>query len=393
MKDLDWIHIGAWASVLDEDNILWLSSFHFNGLFKYDLNKEKMRFVGLFDKAPIYAEALHQKMYLYGTDVFIFPLRDHYIWVYSKKENKLHAIPISLTNENLEFYNVVIWNNKAWLITTGSEVYEFDFNSKKIKIDRPLSDIIHVFSDKANGNIFITNYMQNIVVSEEGGNRVLQIKLDTRTTEEIFVNQDLGSCCGVYFDGDRYWLTLKDSLDLVSWDNRDKQCVVYKNCGNMWNSYREEYPYSEIFFHESQVWVTNYYSDYIMKVNEENRQLEIAFAYPKGFRRFKQCGYGAVCKSMNLMQNTALFIPQRGNMLLTYKINQNKVEGKEMKIHISEIPYAQEIIIQKMRGCNVLTEEECINVGDYLLNLCNGNFVKQQKNTKDVGKNVWEYIS
>lgn len=394
MKETNYVDIGAWASVIDEEDILWLSCFHFNGLFKYDLKKQKMEYVTYFNKEPIYSEALHQEMCQNGDKIIIFPLRDRYIWTYNKKEKILDYIDIPQLKEGMEFKRVTVWKDIAYLTTGEGTVYQYNFRDNKVEIESEITQMLNLFLKNESNDFLISNYMQYMIISSNNGNHILKVNLDTKEKEDIVMDINSDVLNAVLFDGRRYWMALRNSMDLILWSPQSREKTILRNKGNTWCANREQIPYADIYCFGAQIWVTNYYSNCIMRANEDDKLLEVAFSYPDGFHRLEQCGYGAVYKTAQQIKNWIYFIPQRGNMLLMYDTNQKSIMGMELRIDKAEIPYMKDIIIEKLHGCNYIKEDEsCITVRNYIQTTVNNDFKKQNNNIKDVGRNVWKHIN
>lgn len=378
------INVNSCASVIDEDGIMWLSDCHFNGLFKFNILTKQLEFVGYFDNWPTSLYLLQRNAYVYGNEVIFTPCYDKTIKIYNKKENEFMSIEIPVQENVTYFLNSVKVRDSIYIMAEDFVVWEYNLKNKAVLENKEMTTICKNFASNIEKPIIAECYDGKMLLFERGGKRGCQI--DLRTLEVTYLTAEIEQNLDIlFYDGEQYWFFLCDSLDVVWWDGKQSY-KVYESENNEWITNKKISPYMKLEKINGQVYILNYYAKYIMKVNEEKQTLEPAFSYPFDFKVLSYNGCGGTFSDMHIYEDTIIFVPGRGNMMLFYDMEKQMVEGIKLELAKKEIPQFEKVLQCKLKDGMSGEEEGFVELDDLISECGIGNCQNEKKN---FGQMIW----
>jgi len=348
------LNIATAASVID-DGIIWFSALDFNGFFKYDIKNEKMKWISKFEGELESSRGLHSSVHICKDEVIFTPIYDRKLRIYNKTSEKLLALDIP-ANEYVEFfYDGILIDNEIYFMSNDLKMWVFDVKKRTIVEDIQISNLIK------NGIKESEKKLAYVRSSEE---RMFLIELDKKVwhelnlverklyTNRLEINENIFS---ISFINKRYWIFFEDTMDIVIWEKCGTS-RVHKAEDNEWLNERKWVPYVGAYQIRDKIFALNYYSKYIMTPDSESEMIKKAFLYPDGYEIVYHGGVGPCYINAFAYNNEVLFIPVRGNMLLSYDADKGDVRGLNFTIDEEEIPYWSKVKSQWFAESDVIEE-------------------------------------
>lgn len=382
------LKIASIANAIDNEGIIWFSALDFNGLFKYDIKNEKMKWIELFDGELESSRGLHSGVYICEDEVIFTPTYDRKLRIYDKTCEKILTLDIA-TNEQIEFfYESVLLDNEIYFMSNDLKMWVFDIKKKTIIEDIEISNLIK------NGIKDSEKKLAYVRVSEK---RMFLVEVDKKVwhelnlverklyTNRLEVNENIFS---ISFINNSYWIFFEDTMDVVIWEKCGTSSV-YKTEDNEWLKERKWVPYAGAYQTGKNVFILNYYSKYIMTLDSENEILKRAFAYPNGYKIEQHDGVGQCYSKAFAYNDKVLFIPVRGNMLLSYDTDKDEVKGVNFTIAEEEIPYWNKVKSQWFAEIDVREEMTGkLQFYDWIKEV----ETSKKNETKSIGKLVYDVV-
>lgn len=383
------VNIGTHACTMDENGVLWISDFHFNGLFKYDLQKKKLKWIAQFPDVPVGAKRLHASAYIYADEVIFVPMYDTKVRIYNKSKNRVISLNIPIEESSTIFYNAsVLIDDNLYFLSKDYRVWKCNLTQKNIVEDIELSNLCKENVDE--NAVGFSIWRSKIVFWQKNSKKVCELDLLRRTVKIVDVKIDFDAQA-VFYEKGMYWFLLENSFDVFVWDGKNTT-RIYKGEDNEWVDNVKIIPYGSICRVKNELYVLNQYSKYIMKIDEERKKLERVFTYPSGFEVLKQIGYGATYTKAYQYKENVLFVPQRGNMIFYYNEKKNDVEGYDFSIDKKEIPYWDKVTCERLEASDGLMETiGFVELGDYLDVVENISKCDRDKSS-NIGIQIIEYL-
>ena len=295
-----------------------------------------------------------------GDELIWIPSFDDKIITYNIKNGQQHIIRIPEVNVKQELCSgVCMCGNQIILFPkfSGNAVWSFDPARKYLKREDWLSRFFE--NEMPEQGLIIRVYVsQDDILCVAGGTYIWRINVNKREIKRMEINADVGSIIKVAFDGTDYWILLENSQDVLQWDGQNNSYVRYSPESEKWVDIHRQSPYGNIIFDGTEAYLVNHYASDVMKIDREERKIVKAFEEPSGYRIVKEMTWGGVFFGTEVYNNTLLFLPQRGNMMLMYNRTANYVEGIEFEIVKREIPYFNELFTERIKTERQISETE-----------------------------------
>lgn len=361
-------HIGTWAAAFDEEGMLWLSDFNYNGLYKYDFNARKMTLEHRFNDVGVGRGALHKDMFIRGDEIFLFPLRDNKVRIYNKKTRIEDGVEIC--NEGYGECYTYSLNNKVWLFSnnTDIDILCFDLIEKSLSSDQKLIALCMKLVGRKDMTIVKGYYDSNIIVLNENKKELYCIDVDTYTYERICVNSIPYNIIKVCVYEDKYWFLLKESQDIYIYDKNRHSFNRYKADTQEYVDDKTSIPYSDMIEWRQELVLLNYYGKNIMRVSEKDNSLKRLFKNQEMVLA-GTCNYGACYQLARVWKNSLFFIPQRATEIIECNDKMNIISKYECVIDVEESELMNMFRSIKNEG-NILAENsEIETLQRYIVNI------------------------
>lgn len=386
------INIGSWASVIDANGVLWISSFHFNGLFTVDLEARIVECVTSFEGVSLGAEALHREAYLYEDEIIFLPLSDKKIRIYNRRTKVQSAIDIPKGDIETGFSRSVKVADAIYFMSDDLKIWKYQLKEKIVIELKELSAKCIEYAKDISNPIFKNTFAEGFLLMEEEGNRACKIDLRTYCVKNFIVSTERQDLRVMHFDGNRYWFFLKDSQDVLSWDGR-QEWMTYKSSKDEWVGDNKAVPYYNMFFLESGIYISNYYAKNIAKINEDKRIVEVAFAYPENYKMLNVLHYGALYSQVLEYDNQVVFVPQRGNLLFIYNVVTKDVKSIEFATEKEKVSYISTLKKEKLIGNRPVREsDDFLGLSDMIEVTGEKRELRSDTNRNTIGADVYKIL-
>lgn len=390
-----------------EDNQIWVSSMEFNGLYQYNINSNRIKFIGSFPNEASYVRRLHSKALKIKNEIYFFPDWSKYVHVYNIETSIISAYRVGLEGR-VGTRNSVYYEGRIYFICGGTEILvcSIDIATKevekrKIEVENyryGISSDSVLVKDKL---YFVCQY-PNVVVEYSCGDGICN-KYQIGKNEERF-----GTIC---YDGEAFWLS--GNVGIVRWKRDSSEIKKYNNFPDRFgmcirpsldsnqiefikgftNKYSEtEQPFGFSAFFGGKVWLfpgrtnmiicvdiqTGYMEEFCLEGEQEDEASLLA-KY-----RYTHCHY------LGGMQNkTLIFFSTKSKKVRV--ISQNgKIEVKEFYLRSKE----PDDIFSYLGGKNlgVRHEDEDFNSLEEFLAINPKRNIDNIYNKKNVGTLIYEAV-
>lgn len=387
-----------YANAVHVHDKVWFADGESSGLFSLDIQNFSLEFMGgMFDgKAIPWAYYGNVHCY-YENKLFLFPSKCNQILVYDIDRGQMERIFFCLAEASKEYIT-------AGIVQYDTKVYVFPYKMKQgvfvldletlvlrrcSELDEALDGVEYIYNS---GNVVKMNETEIAVLS--GKNTIIGVDLQEkkRTFSKRF-DEEI-NIWGIRHNNSSFWLLLYDSTDVYEWFQYEDRLIKYTLLEEEWISGKGG-AYSNIVFLDGQVILLPCALKYITKLDFSSCTIVKAVEYPKQFRflDYLSC-FPAFGDYTFIDGNKVLLYPSRGNMLLTYDVQRNFIEGRESTVVIDEISYLMEKMWEKMQEKEgIFQENDGLSVGMLDL-LADGKILENSiGNEKSIGKRIYNNIA
>ena len=380
------IQIRSRASVIDEDGVLWLSDFYHNALYSYNTQTKEIKWIDAFDYVEKSMTFLHNGAYFYGENIYFFPFKGKIIGVYNKKLESMLSIEIPKAESEMRFLANVQIGQKVFFVSDTCAIWECDLRERQVSKKEELSRYVIDQNLDIGKSLCISAYEEGFVIWDKKSKSVIKINVVDAQLERFIINIE-SDIEKIYFAKNRYWILLRDSLNVIAYDKLNNY-VTYVADVDEWICERDRVSYYALYdLGNAGIYITNYNSKYIMKLDMQEQKVKKAFEYPDGF--FVNNQFGSIYTDVHRYKDNLYFVPDRGSMIISQDIKRNIV--LDQCFMVDPPIYWWDILNDKMK--KMIEYEGNMDISDYI-NWLNGkitNFVDEKEH--DTGRCVHVLIS
>lgn len=220
------------------EDTIWFCAQNFNSLYSMNLVTSEVRKCGEFPNEIHTPKRLFASMKLVGKKIYFIPLCAKNIVVYDIDMNTFLSIPIDDaicdSQGDMFFMGVEQYRNYLFVLPVcASKIIRLNTLDNKI-------DYIADWREKSSFMIGSDIYFrkQSVLIDNMlyvpfyNTNAVLELNCDTMQTTIYRLGTQRSGYTGICFDGTKFWLTPKDTKNLVQWDmqlNYTNEIELYNN--------------------------------------------------------------------------------------------------------------------------------------------------------------------
>lgn len=386
------IHIGSMASVVDDNNVLWMSNVFFNGLFRMDLDSQELCCVGVFEGADPSAEEMHKGAHINEKEIIFTPFYDQAVRIYHTDSNTYQTIAIPEEHKPPFSESVRVGQNIFFLSGDGY-IWNYDMEKHSLTIDE-LSADYKKFLNLAKGIVLNSVYLDGFLLVEYEGDQLCRIDLVKRQTEIITINGDSTDFESAFYEQGSYWFTLKSSQDLVLWNGENSEFTRYKCGKERWGKRGfKTTPYSKILSAGNTTWMSNFTAMSPVRIDKDKKSIEPIVEDLEGFQVIDPDIWGPIYLNFHLVGQDICFVPCHANLMLRYNYETGECRTIEMTIPQEKISYFDEIVNDKLKNKVTREREEIYTLKEFIKSIKNegcNNLSAVGSADKNMGKTIWE---
>lgn len=371
------IHIGSMASVVDDQNVLWMSNVFFNGLFRMDLDSQEIRCIGAFEGVDLSAEELHKGAHINGEEIIFTPFYDRAVRIYHRGTNTYQTIEVPEEHKPPFSESTRIGQHIFFLSEDGC-IWNYDIEKHSLTVDE-MSKEYQKFLDTVGGGISTTVDAEGFLLLKRGDGMLCRINLVKHESEMISVDGNPTNLQAALYGAGLYWFFLSDSQDIVSWDRETSAFVSYKcreeKWGKDWGKDRGTYlPYSKsgAVFQEDTVWISNYNALFPVRIDKDKKSVEAIAEDIEGLRVIDPYIWGPIYPNAYNVGEDIYFVPCHANLLLCYQHESGTVRGIELAVSQEKVPYFDEIVKERWKSGALKEREELYTLEGFIKNIIEG---------------------
>ncbi len=354
------LQIASWAADIDNNGIIWLSHFGINGAFCYDISTGEMHYIGYFEDMRMDQGQMHSYAKCVREYVYYVPLRDKYLRRINRRTMEIESISIKdVTNHRPG--KIAIGDDQLFYITFEGDAFISDISELSFKYDSFLSGVtkefkqslslvnnpksLHtkgVFSASFQEGMLLLWYRDKLCMIDINDRKVVNVDLKDDSTYQVFIN------------GNEIWINHAFDLDIACLNMADMGYVKYSGEYVKWKPVSEKdqaLPYSRLCISGDNVWVLNYRTNHIYRINRDDRYLEEAFPDTNINRRTSwSCGglnpdyYNAL-----IYNSKVFFIPCGMRSLIEYDTVDQDITFRDFCIDMGEIASIDQYSIKRLQ--------------------------------------------
>lgn len=370
---MNQIHIGSMASVVDDQNVLWISNVFFNGLFRMDLDSQEIRCVGAFEGADLCAEELHKGAYINGEEIIFTPFYDRAVRIYRRDTNTYQTIEIPEEHKP-PFSESTRIGQHIFFSSEDGCIWNYDIEKHSLTVDE-MSKEYQKFIDTA-GGVSTTADAEGFLLLKRGDSLLCRINLVKHESEMVSVDGNPENLQAALYGAGLYWFFLSDSQDIVSWD-RETSAFVYYKCkeekwGKDWGKDAATYlPYSKTgaIFRGDAVWISNYNAMFPVWIDKDKKSVEAITEDIEGVHVMDSDIWGPIYPNAYIVGEDIYFVPCHANLLLCYSYQTGELKTVEMAVLQEKIPYYDEMMKNKWKSGLIREREEIYTLEEFIKNV------------------------
>ena len=250
-------------NLYDDGTYYWFTSNYFNALFKMNRQTWEAEYVGSFPNEKTLGSYLYASISACNGKLYFTPLRANEIAVYdpTKKEFEKIRIDNPKVKSKVEYFSenkfFASAQYKKWIFFIAFRYPAF------VRYDTVTGQLDY-FSDWVNQlDIMITEcnddfFRYNVIVDESRfiatscvANALVEFDMENCASKVHAVGSAGNRYAGICFDGEKYWISPRDTGPVVRWNHETGDCVEY-----------DEYPTEYVINKEGLEYIT-YSNGYI----------------------------------------------------------------------------------------------------------------------------------
>ena len=380
----DKIHISAWAAAVDDEGVIWMSHFGFNGLFKYDISSGIISSVGCFPDKARDAIELHHYAKCIGDYVYFAPLSDSYLRRVNRVTEEIETLSYPDTDQS-ERGSLAFGDNLIYYKAPNGNMFIHDPQTDSFCPDSRLVDIVKDYSEILDPEPMEGSFYQDRKFSmdyQDGRmilwyrNKVCIINPD-KYESQITDTGDMETF-QIFINGDDIWITHAYDFDIGRYNIASGQYRLYKGDRAEWKDIEEEdfvRPYSRLCFAGDSVIIPNYHAKLIYAIDETNSRVvtsKSVFDNTKLTRWSRKNLYPDYYTGL-IYDNKAYLIPCGRDKIIVYDINNHDYEYRNFEINKRDISFISEYYDEQFQYSTVIEDGELSDLESLIMFVTKNN--------------------
>lgn len=332
----------------------------------------------------------------YDSKLFFFPSNCRQIAIYDIKKEEIQILPILPMDNTGAYITAGIVQNEhyVWIfpykLTQG--IFRLDLDTLELErnaeFDETLKDVEYICNYD---NIIRINETDLAILSGKHTIIGVNIQEKKRTFTKCF-DEEI-DIWGIRYDGNSFWLLLYNVTDIYEWIPAEDRLVKYQLQEEEWIDGRGG-TYVNMIFRNDQIIVLPCCLKYIMRIDRETRRIYKAAEYPPQFCFLRSLSQYPAFGAFDMIESQKIILhPLRGNMLLSYDMEKNRIEGKELVIGGENIRGLKPFLEQQLQNkYKIIYETETFGAEMLDLFICSGTAGAEDISEKRIGKSIYNTL-
>lgn len=356
------IYIGTRASIIDDDGILWMSEYYFNGLVKMDINTGEIIYVTEFPRESFEKKELHIGAVCFDSNIVFTPYVGTKIHIFNKKSRNFEVV-CAPEEYGLWYSKPICIGNNVFLISECGYIIRFNIPSKNLMVMEKISRVFKTFL-KEEGNV--GRYVDQTRLIAQSGRRCLIIDIENETAQmlDVSCNEAIEYLIGV--DGEKLFFTLMSSTSILDYDLNTNETI--RRCADIpWGKKFNCNAYGRIFRVDNELIAINYNAMHLMKTEDNDKEFRIMDSDFSSKDIIFEKTWGPIFEDVHFYNGKAYIIPCSSRWLYIYDISKQTIEKNEL--YIGGLPDSRKnkIVDANMEGIKVISEDDPIlTLSNYL---------------------------
>lgn len=384
----------------EENGYAYLSNLTYNALIKTEIKTGMSEIIGYFPHASLAAKALHKRVTKYGNNLFFFPELGRDIVIYHMDSASFETIPIILPQSVIgktKVAEVVICQNIAWIFPQyiSQPLLKLNMDNLQIEVEESWNRQLAQYVDDAK-SLMVYNVVENegkAWFCIRSTNYIAEVNLNQMLIKVHKVCSDNVALHSISYDGTDFWLTMVNRNDVARW-NQENSNVEWYSCRDGWKGGKP--PYSKIICANEKRYVIPAYSDEIMQLDFEKKELE-GIGKVSGKISFFQDERSQWPKfqEYEIKRNQVILFPLSCNSAVFINIATNEVSFKTISspVNWDYSKFIRDIYLERRNSKNGYMYERSKADLQWIIELEKGTVDDYFESNINVGRKIWEKIS
>lgn len=350
------------------DDEMWFSNITFNGLFKINLESYKTEFIAHFPDEKLRQRLLHAKCFEYKGQIVFVPARGSYVHIYNRDNGEFSKIRVF---ENEVNSDVVRYCNAAvrsgiflYIVLKTGEMLGINLDTKEVSEIKAFKEQCQKYVSSYENFIFLNviTFNEKMMFALNLSNKILVWDITNMHLSMIEIN--INNVSAMYEGKDVFWLTSNEDAYIYSCDKKTYNITKFES-----DIYERRYEgkfYNNVIEVANEVYAIPAQSEYIMKLNKQNKRFEKAFDYPHGFyfiddfktkwAKFRDC---------TVINNRLYLHPFTGNQMLIVE-SDTDIIGKDICVEDKDYKNIENAIYKQEQSGKIIFEKEEFNIVNFI---------------------------
>ena len=261
------------AVAVSENGEGYASAIEFNGLFHLDMATGRCRYIGMFPDEDPNKQYMHLTAQYCNGNVFFFPQRGEYIFVYNIERKSFDKINLPETTYSKYFKHIKL-------------AQSFVYKEKVYVIGATYPAVIEIDSQSLETNFFPINVENETIMFRAGGiklgeqalvpslnsNIVLQFNFETKDLNLLRLKGQYRGSWSMTYDEKYFWFTPRYENDpIVRWDMEKNEVVEIEEFPKGYIG--SDISYIRCFYQDKYVWMYPENANMILKINPHTMEV------------------------------------------------------------------------------------------------------------------------
>ena len=372
------LYVAGWACDLDRQGNIWISHFGINGFFRYDIEKDELRYIGRFDEVPINKMLIHGNLYCVDDKVFFSNIIDGKGYIYDIKNTGM--LNIDFPRENGNQTDVLFRSGgNAYARLSDNSVYKIDSETLDIVYCEKITEIVRDFAklldvDYLKGSVYTGGnygvYCYNNDIWCVYRDKLRAIDMDTCDFRDFTLPDK--AVFQLFFNGNKLWYTHHFDCDIVCYDLVSEKSVKYrgdtvKYRENIKESDRVR-PYSCIFFCDGNVVIPGFRAEGFYRIDKEDgtvKEWDVVEDKPE-LNDWNENDLNPHYYRLFRYKDEIVFVPNTSKVLIRYNMKTGYVSYRDFSITMSSDDKWDRFFIEAYKGGVVNESENIYSLDNYL---------------------------
>lgn len=378
----------AFENIYQEDDVIWVTPYMYNGLYKISKLNWKAEYLGAFPGEKMDGWRLYSSIIKHQNKLYFAPGSANEIGVFDILTNALFKIPIEIPQTlhktkyfpEAKFFASVQYKKWIFFVACSYPAFiRYDLETQELKYYSDWVEKLEKYSSTTEDVFFRQQACvrgNQFVIAACNSNAVVVFDMDDCVSQVFEVGSKGCRYSGICYDGETYWLSPRGVGPVVNWDPKKLVFVEYHDFPLDYNPVGLSF--WNINYAGGYVWLFPNRANLALKIDVPSKIMSVADVFQQ------ECAFNA-SEGWSLQENY-IMSHSDGNKLYAHTGKSNQF--MEYEVDRDRMEYHN--IIIDSRGYRLIKSSLCKKAADDVHNLADCVYQEDNENTLE---DFLDYIS